>query len=383
MIILMKRNATQEQIDRVTEWISSVGYQPHPSQGVERTIIGAIGGDRGKIHLKSAALLPGVETVVPILKPYKLASREFRETDTVIQVGDVRIGGDEFTVMAGPCSIESLEQMMECGYCAKKAGAKIIRGGAFKPRTSPYSFQGMEEEGLRLLREVGDKVGLPVVTEVMNTTDVDLVEEYSDILQIGARNVQNFALLKRVGRSRKPILLKRGMMTTIEELLMSAEYILSEGNEQVILCERGIRTFETATRNTLDISAVPVLKELTHLPVIVDPSHAAGYAQLRPPPHPGRRGRGGARRHRRDPPDAGNGLLGRPPVAAARGVLPAHGRGDGHSKRHGKGSGGFHEPDEGESRSQVLPFLRDPHRRRDPGPDGHDRWRKRGGAPGT
>jgi 3-deoxy-7-phosphoheptulonate synthase len=279
MIILMKKNATQEQIDKVTEWIGSVGYQPHLSQGVERTLIGAIGDDRGKIHLKSAAFLPGVEKIVPILKPYKLAGREFREADTVIQVGDVRIGGDEFIVMAGPCSIESLEQMMECGYCAKKAGAKIIRGGAFKPRTSPYSFQGMAEEGLKLLREVGDKVGMPVVTEVMDTTDIDLVEEYSDILQIGARNVQNFALLKQVGRSRKPVLLKRGMMTTIEELLMSAEYILSEGNEQVILCERGIRTFETATRNTLDISAVPVLKELTHLPVIIDPSHAAGYAR--------------------------------------------------------------------------------------------------------
>jgi 3-deoxy-7-phosphoheptulonate synthase len=279
MIILMKRNATQEQIDGVTEWISSVGYQPHISQGIERTLIGAIGDDRGKIHLKSAAFLTGVEKIVPILKPYKLAGREFREQDTIIQVGDVRIGGDGFTVMAGPCSIESLEQMMECGYVAKKAGAQIIRGGAFKPRTSPYSFQGMAEEGLKLLREVGDRVGMPVVTEVMNTTDVDLVEEYSDILQIGARNVQNFALLKRVGRSRKPILLKRGMMTTIEELLMSAEYILSEGNEQVILCERGIRTFETATRNTLDISAVPVLKELTHLPVIIDPSHATGHAR--------------------------------------------------------------------------------------------------------
>ncbi|MHB9097024.1 MAG: 3-deoxy-7-phosphoheptulonate synthase, partial [Syntrophales bacterium] len=235
--------------------------------------------DRGKAQLKSAAFLPGVEKVVPILKAYKLAGREFRDKDTVIRVGDVQIGAGEFTVMAGPCSIESEEQLMESGYVAKKAGAKILRGGAFKPRTSPYSFQGMEEEGLKLLRKVSEKVGLPVVTEVMNTTDVDLVEEYSDILQIGARNVQNFALLKRVGHCRKPILLKRGMMTTIEELLMSAEYILSEGNQEVILCERGIRTFETATRNTLDISAVPVLKELTHLPVIIDPSHACGHAK--------------------------------------------------------------------------------------------------------
>ena len=279
MIILMKKNVTQEQIDHVTEWITSVGYKPHISQGVERTLIGAIGDDRGKIHLKAAAFLPGVEKVVPILKPYKLAGREFREENTIIRIGEVQIGGGEFIVMAGPCSVESEEQLMESGYIAKKAGAKILRGGAFKPRTSPYSFQGMEEEGLKLLRKVGEKVGMPVVTEVMNTTDVDLVEEYSDILQIGARNVQNFALLKKVGHCRKPILLKRGMMTTIDELLMSAEYILSEGNDQVILCERGIRTFETTTRNTLDISAVPVLKELTHLPVIIDPSHASGHAK--------------------------------------------------------------------------------------------------------
>jgi len=279
MIILMKKNATQEQIDHVTEWIDSVGYKPHLSRGVERTLIGAIGDERGKVHLKSAVSLPGVEKVVPILKPYKLAGREFQENDTVVRVGDVPIGGGEFTVIAGPCSVESEEQMMECGYVAKKAGAKILRGGAFKPRTSPYSFQGMEEEGLKLLKKVGERTGMPVVTEVMNTADVDLIEDYSDILQIGARNVQNFALLKKVGRSRRPVLLKRGMMTTIEELLMSAEYILSEGNGQVILCERGIRTFETATRNTLDISAVPVLRELTHLPVIIDPSHAAGHAK--------------------------------------------------------------------------------------------------------
>jgi 3-deoxy-7-phosphoheptulonate synthase len=279
MIILMKKNATQQQICAVTEWVTSVGYSPHLSRGVERTLIGAIGDDRGKVHLKSAAFLPGVEKIVPILKPYKLASREFQEDDTVVRVGEVRIGGPEFTVIAGPCSIESEEQMMECGYIAKKAGAQILRGGAFKPRTSPYSFQGMEEEGLKLLRKVGDRLGMPVVTEIMNTADADLVEEYSDILQIGARNVQNFALLKKVGHCRKPILLKRGLMTTIEELLMSAEYILSEGNGRVILCERGIRTFETATRNTLDISAVPVLRELTHLPVIIDPSHASGHSQ--------------------------------------------------------------------------------------------------------
>jgi 3-deoxy-7-phosphoheptulonate synthase len=279
MIVLMKKNATEGQIDNVLRWIESVGYNPHLSRGVERTIIGAVGDDRGKTHLKAAEFLEGVEKVMPILKPYKLASREVKEGNTVIEVGDLKIGGPDFIVMAGPCSIESDEQLMECAYIARKAGAHVLRGGAFKPRTSPYSFQGMAEDGLKLLQKVRETTGMPVVTEVMNTTDVDLVEAYADILQIGARNVQNFALLKKVGQAKKPVLLKRGLMTTIEELLMSAEYILSSGNEQVILCERGIRTFETATRNTLDISAVPVLKELTHLPVIVDPSHAAGYSK--------------------------------------------------------------------------------------------------------
>jgi 3-deoxy-7-phosphoheptulonate synthase len=277
MVIVMKKNATDAQIDHVIKWIESVGYQAHPSRGVERTIIGVVGDDRGKEQLKSVEHLDGVEKSVLILKPYKLASRESKEGYTVIPVGDVKIGGPGFVVMAGPCSIESEEQLMESAYIVKKGGAHILRGGAFKPRTSPYSFQGMEEEGLKLLKKAREKTGLPVVTEVMNTADVELVEEYADIIQIGARNVQNFPLLKKVGLARKPVLLKRGMMTTIEELLMSAEYILSAGNHQVILCERGIRTFETATRNTLDISAVPVLKELTHLPVIVDPSHAAGH----------------------------------------------------------------------------------------------------------
>jgi 3-deoxy-7-phosphoheptulonate synthase len=218
-----------------------------------------------------------VEKIMPILKPYKLASRESKMGNTIIRINDLEIGGSQFIIMAGPCSIESEGQLMECAYIAKKGGAHILRGGAFKPRTSPYSFQGLEEEGLKLLKKVREKTGLPVVTEVMNTTDVELVEEYADILQIGARNVQNFALLKKVGRAQKPVLLKRGMATTIEELLMSAEYIISSGNDKVMLCERGIRTFETATRNTLDISAVPVLKELTHLPIIVDPSHASGH----------------------------------------------------------------------------------------------------------
>ena len=277
MIIVMKKNATEEQINKVSAWIESMGYTAYPSRGVERTIIGAIGDDRGKAALKAAESLSGVERTMPILKPYKLASREAREEDTIIKVGNVTIGGGQFVVIAGPCAVESEEQMMESAFVVKEAGAQILRGGAFKPRTSPYSFQGMEEEGLKILARVREKTGLPVVTEVMGTENVDLVEKYTDILQIGARNVQNFPLLKKAGQARKPVLLKRGMMTTIEELLMSAEYILSSGNEQVILCERGIRTFETATRNTLDLSAVPVLKGLTHLPVIVDPSHAAGH----------------------------------------------------------------------------------------------------------
>ena len=276
MIIVMKSQATEKQIEDVIKWIESVGYHAHPSCGVERTIIGAVGDNRDKSVLKYAESLPGVEKTMPILKPYKLASRESHEGDTVIHVGAIRIGGPEFVVMAGPCAIESEEQLFQSAYIVKKGGGQILRGGAFKPRTSPYSFQGMEEDGLKLLESAGRKTGLPTVTEVVNPADVDLVESYADMLQIGARNVQNFALLKKVGQAKKPVLLKRGMMTTIEELLMSAEYILSSGNPNVILCERGIRTFETATRNTLDISAVPVLKSLTHLPVVVDPSHAAG-----------------------------------------------------------------------------------------------------------
>ncbi|MEE9910319.1 MAG: 3-deoxy-7-phosphoheptulonate synthase [Deltaproteobacteria bacterium] len=276
MIIVMKSQATEKQIEDVIQWIESVGYKAHPSSGVERTIIGAVGDQRDKNVLMYAESLPGVEKTMPILKPYKLASRESHEGDTVVNVGSIPVGGPDFVVMAGPCAIESEEQLLESAYVVKKGGGQILRGGAFKPRTSPYSFQGMEEEGLKVLDQVSKKTGLPTVTEVVNPADVDLVESYADMLQIGARNVQNFALLKKVGQARKPVLLKRGMMTTIEELLMSAEYILSSGNPNVILCERGIRTFETATRNTLDISAVPVLKSLTHLPVVVDPSHAAG-----------------------------------------------------------------------------------------------------------
>ena len=277
MVIVMKKNATESQIDHVIKWVESVGYEARPTYGVERTIVAVVGDDRGKAQLESAEYFPGVEKMVPILKPYKLASREAKEGNTIVRVGNLEIGGPEFIVMAGPCSIESEEQLMESAYVVKKGGAHILRGGAFKPRTSPYSFQGLEGEGLKLLQKVREKTGMSVVTEVLDTTDVDAVEEHADILQIGARNVQNFALLKKVGHARKPVLLKRGMMTTIEELLMSAEYVLSCGNDKIILCERGIRTFETATRNTLDLSAVPVLKELTHLPVAVDPSHAVGH----------------------------------------------------------------------------------------------------------
>lgn len=276
MIIVMKSKADQQELDNVIKWMESAGYKAHVSKGVERTIIGAVGDERGKVFLKAAETMPGVEKVMPILAPYKLASRETKEGNTVIRVGDVEIGGPKFVVIAGPCAVESEEQLMESAFVVKKGGASMLRGGAFKPRTSPYSFQGLGEEGLKILAEAREKTGLPVVTEVMSAPDVELVESYADVLQVGARNTQNFALLKAVGQAKKPVLLKRGMMTTLEELLMSAEYILSEGNDEVILCERGIRTFETAMRNTLDISAVPVLKDKTHLPVIVDPSHAIG-----------------------------------------------------------------------------------------------------------
>jgi 3-deoxy-7-phosphoheptulonate synthase len=276
MIIVMKSKADQQELDNVIKWIESVGYQAHVSRGVERTIIGAVGDERGKVVLKAVETMPGVEKVMPILAPYKLASRETKEGNTVVTVGEVQIGGSEFVVIAGPCAVESEEQLMEAANVVKKAGASMLRGGAFKPRTSPYSFQGLGEEGLKILAKAREKTGLPVVTEVMRASDIELIERYADVLQVGARNTQNFALLKAVGQAKKPVLLKRGMMTTLEELLMSAEYILASGNDNVILCERGIRTFETAMRNTLDISAVPVLKDKTHLPVIVDPSHAIG-----------------------------------------------------------------------------------------------------------
>ncbi len=278
MLIVMSRQATGTQIQQVANWVESVGYEARVARDADRTVIGVVGEEQAVTPLGETARerFQGVERVLSQAKPYLLASLEARQSRTVVQVNGLGIGGGNLVVMAGPCSVESEEQLMEAAYLVKKAGAQVLRGGAFKPRSSPYSFQGLGEEGLRLLRRAADGVGLPVVTEVMNTEEVPMVEEYADILQIGARNVQNFPLLKRVGRSSKPVLLKRGMMLTVEELLMSAEYILSAGNDQVILCERGIRTFETATRSTLDLSAVPVLRELTHLPVIVDPSHAAG-----------------------------------------------------------------------------------------------------------
>lgn len=276
MIIVMKKQATQVELESVVNWIESVGYKAHISKGIERTIIGAVGDERGKIILHAAEEMAGVEKVVPILQPYKLASREAMGQDTVIKVGGIEIGGDRCVVIAGPCAVESKEQLLTAANAVKIAGASMLRGGAYKPRTSPYSFQGMGEQGLKLLASVREQTGLPIVTEVMDTSEVALVEKYSDIIQVGARNIQNFALLRTLGQAKKPVLLKRGMMTTLEELLMSAEYVLGTGNSQVILCERGIRTFEPWTRNTLDLSAVPVLKQKTHLPVIVDPSHAVG-----------------------------------------------------------------------------------------------------------
>ncbi len=273
----MKAGASEEEINEVVRAIEGFEYQPHVIKGVERTVIGAVGDEREKGKLQVLETWPGVENVVPILKPYKLASSEIKKEKSQIPIGEgVVVGGSEIIVMAGPCSVESEAQIIEVAKKVKQAGAQVLRGGAFKPRTSPYSFQGMEEEGLKLLDKARKATGLPIVTEVMESAQVDMVADYADMLQVGARNVQNFSLLKRLGKAKRPILLKRGLSTTIQEFLMSAEYILSHGNQQVVLCERGIRTFETATRNTLDISAIPVLAELTHLPVIVDPSHGTG-----------------------------------------------------------------------------------------------------------
>ena len=282
MIISMKRHATREEIDEVRARVEHFGYKVHSIEGEERVVIGVVGVGDVAACLESIEAMPQVEKVVRISAPYKFVSKEFRKQKTRIRANGIEIGGDEFVVMAGPCSVESEKQIMQAAEGVAKAGAKMLRGGAFKPRTSPYDFQGMEEEGLKLLRKAKDVTGLAIITEVMTDRDVDLVAKYADVMQVGARNMQNFMLLKALGKCGRPVLLKRGLSSTVKELLMSAEYITAHGNPDVILCERGIRTFETATRNTCDISAIPVLHELTHLPVILDPSHATGKRSLVP-----------------------------------------------------------------------------------------------------
>ncbi|HEY2614691.1 MAG TPA: 3-deoxy-7-phosphoheptulonate synthase [Chthoniobacterales bacterium] len=282
MIIITQPNATEEQIERVVARVREFGLDTHISRGASRVIIGVIGSEE-RIREKPLAAMPGVEAIIPVLKPYKLASYEFRGAASSVSVGDVKIGADEKVVLiSGPCSVESGEQISSIARIVKKLGAKILRGGAFKPRTSPYSFQGLREDGLRFLADARRQTGLPVITEIMDPRDLPVVEKYADCLQIGTRNMQNFSLLKEVGRSRLPVLLKRGFSATISDLIMSAEYILSEGNMNVLLCERGIRTFENATRYTLDLNAVPILKSKTHLPVVVDPTHGIGLREFVP-----------------------------------------------------------------------------------------------------
>lgn len=280
MIIVMKKGASEGEIEHIRERIRELGYTDHPMFGKEKVVIGAIGIDEGKTRIQSLASAPGVESVMPIMKPYKLVGNELNSTKTEIKINDFVIGNNTFAVMAGPCSVESYDQVLKCAEAAKKTGAQILRGGAYKPRTSPYAFQGLEEEGLKILKDVAEKTDMHVITEVITIEDVDLVCDYVDILQVGARNMMNSPLLKKIGSTKKPVMLKRGMMSTLEEFLLSAEYIMSKGNPNVILCERGIRTFERATRNTLDLSAVPYLKSKSHLPVIVDPSHGTGIREL-------------------------------------------------------------------------------------------------------
>jgi 3-deoxy-7-phosphoheptulonate synthase len=279
MIIIMSRDATTRQMANVVARVEQAGCRVHISEGEERTVIGVLGNGR-PLDREQIERMAGVERTVPIMQPFKLASREFHPANTVVNVAHILIGGPQVVVMAGPCAVESREQLLEAAWAVKEAGAHMLRGGAFKPRTSPYSFQGLGEEGLKLMVEARKETGLPIVTEVIEPQAVPLVSTHADILQVGARNMQNYALLHAVGQAQRPVLLKRGMMSTIEELLMSAEYILSHGNGQIILCERGIRTFERYTRNTLDISAVPLLQQLSHLPVIVDPSHGTGKWDL-------------------------------------------------------------------------------------------------------
>ena len=274
MVVVMQERASEAEIQAVIAQLVEMGFDVHRSTGSSRTVIGAVGNGNGDPQLLEVQA--GVHEVLRITEPYKLASRTFKPENTVVTVGDVRIGGDEVIVMAGPCSAESEEQVEATAAAVKKAGAKVLRGGAFKPRSSPYSFQGLGEEGLRMLRSAADRHGLKLVTEIMEIAQIEMIEQYGDILQVGARNMQNFSLLRELGRSRKPVLLKRGISATIEEWLLSAEYVLAGGNMDVMLCERGIRTFESYTRNTLDISAIPVVQKLSHLPIIVDPSHGTG-----------------------------------------------------------------------------------------------------------
>jgi 3-deoxy-7-phosphoheptulonate synthase len=280
MIVAMQAGATESQIGHICDRIREFGYSPHVIRGTERSVIAAIGPGDKKEHIEHLKSADGVEDAFPILQPFKLVSCEVKKQKSVIKVGDVNIGDGGFVVMAGPCSVEGHEQLMSTAEAVAASGARILRGGAYKPRTSPYDFQGLAEEGLKLLAEARKRTGLKVITEVLDTEDVELVAEYADILQIGARNMQNFALLKKLGEIPKPVMLKRGLSATIKEFLLSAEYIVTHGNPNVVLCERGIRTFETATRNTLDIAAVPLLNELTHLPVVIDPSHATGKRSL-------------------------------------------------------------------------------------------------------
>ena len=275
MLVVMRKDATAEQVRGVTEAIEARGYKAHPIPGAQRTAIG-VTGNKGALEGPVFEALPGVLEVIPVSHAYKLVSREVKGENTVVQVGPVAVGGSELVLVAGPCAVESTEQMIAIARAVKAAGAHILRGGAFKPRTSPYSFQGLGEAGLKILAEARDATGLPVVTEALDTESVDLVEKYADAIQIGARNMQNFSLLKRAGKSRKPVILKRGLSATLEEFLMSAEYILSEGNYSVILCERGVRTFSDFSRNTLDLAIVPAVKKISHLPILVDPSHGTG-----------------------------------------------------------------------------------------------------------
>jgi 3-deoxy-7-phosphoheptulonate synthase len=280
MIVNMSDNATAEQIEHVIQRIREAGFQPHITRGTERTIVAAVGSGGRRHEIEALSVAPGVDNVVAIAQPFKLVSRQTRPVPSVVDVGGVKIGGEEVVVIAGPCSVESRDQLIETAQAVKNAGASMLRGGAYKPRTSPYEFQGLGIEALKILREARELTGLPVVTEVMSTEDVDLICEYVDMLQVGARNMQNFALLRRLATVNKPILLKRGPSATVKEWLLAAEYLLSGGNHQVVLCERGIKTFETATRNTIDLAAIALAKELSHLPVIADPSHGTGKPSL-------------------------------------------------------------------------------------------------------